>query len=58
MHTTAAVQSVVRSGGLLVGWLFLMPLPGAALGAAAGALGGSLTDVGIQDAKMKEAAQA
>src|SRR6476620_3696338 len=31
---------------------------GDAVGAAAGALGGSLADVGIQDAKMKEAAQA
>lgn len=58
MHTTAAGAVSGAFWGLLIGWLFLMPLPGAALGAAAGALGGSLADVGIQDAKMKEAAQA
>ena len=37
--------------------IFLMPLVGAALGAAGGALGGALTDVGIGDKFMKEAAQ-
>jgi uncharacterized membrane protein len=37
--------------------LFLVPLAGTALGAAAGALGGALTDVGIDDRFMKEAAQ-
>lgn len=35
-----------------------MPLAGVALGAASGALGGSLTDFGINDNKMREAAQA
>ena len=34
-----------------------MPLAGAAIGAASGALGGALTDVGIEDRFMKEAAQ-
>jgi uncharacterized membrane protein len=35
-----------------------MPLAGAALGAASGALGGALTDVGINDKSMKEIAAA
>jgi uncharacterized membrane protein len=34
-----------------------MPLAGAAIGAASGALGGALTDVGINDAFMKEVAE-
>jgi uncharacterized membrane protein len=34
-----------------------MPLAGAALGAASGALGGKLTDLGINDAFMKDAAK-
>ena len=37
--------------------IFLMPLAGAAIGAASGALGGALTDVGINDQFMKDAAQ-
>jgi uncharacterized membrane protein len=35
-----------------------MPLVGTALGAASGALGGALTDTGINDQFMKDAAQA
>ena len=35
----------------------MMPLAGAAIGAASGALGGAFTDVGINDQFMKEAAQ-
>lgn len=42
--------------GTLVGMLFLAPLIGTALGAGAGALSGKLTDVGINDAFMKEVA--
>lgn len=42
--------------GTLIGLLFLMPLAGAAVGAASGALGGKFTDVGINDAFMREAA--
>ena len=38
---------------MLIGWLFLMPVAGAAVGAASGALGGSLVDVGIDDQEMK-----
>ncbi len=40
--------------GLLIGILFLNPLLGVAVGAASGALGGKLTDVGINDKFMKE----
>jgi len=58
MHTTAAGAAGGAFWGLLVGWLFLMPLAGAAVGAAAGAIGGALTDVGIKDDKMRQAAQA
>ncbi|HKD74116.1 MAG TPA: DUF1269 domain-containing protein, partial [Ktedonobacterales bacterium] len=58
MHTTAAGAASGAFWGLLIGWLFLMPLVGTALGAAGGAVGGALTDVGINDAKMKQAAQA
>jgi uncharacterized membrane protein len=42
--------------GMLVGWLFLMPVAGAAVGAAGGAIGGSLVDVGINDDDMKRQA--
>src|SRR3712207_2720273 len=35
--------------GFLLGLIFFVPLLGMAVGAAAGALGGSLTDVGIDD---------
>jgi len=44
--------------GLLVGALFLHPLLGLAVGAAAGATTGALSDVGINDAFMKELATA
>lgn len=42
--------------GTLIGMLFLMPLVGTAVGAASGALSGRLTDVGINDAFMKDVA--
>jgi uncharacterized membrane protein len=38
--------------------IFLMPLVGTAIGAASGAIGGALTDAGINDQFMKDAAQA
>ena len=44
--------------GTLVGMLFLSPLIGGAIGAASGALSGKLTDVGINDAFMKDVAKA
>ena len=43
--------------GALIGMIFLMPLPGAEIGAASGAIAGALSDVGINDNFMKEAAQ-
>src|SRR5437763_5070764 len=42
--------------GLLFGLLFLMPVFGLAVGAASGALSGKLTDLGIDDAFLKEVA--
>jgi uncharacterized membrane protein len=42
----------------LIGLIFLMPLAGAAIGAACGAIGGALTDVGLDDKWMKETAAA
>ncbi|MBN9509227.1 MAG: DUF1269 domain-containing protein [Alphaproteobacteria bacterium] len=58
MHPTAFGAASGAFWGLLIGALFLMPLAGVAVGAASGAIGGALTDVGINDAKMKDAAQA
>ena len=42
--------------GAMIGLLFLNPLLGAAVGAGAGAISGALTDIGIDDAFMKELA--
>jgi len=44
--------------GTLVGLLFMMPLAGAAVGAASGALRGKFTDVGINNEFMREVASA
>jgi uncharacterized membrane protein len=55
-NTTAAGAASGALWGTLIGMLFLNPLAGAALGAGAGALSGRLTDVGINDAFMKEVA--
>ncbi|MGI5452927.1 DUF1269 domain-containing protein [Streptomyces sp. CA-249302] len=44
--------------GTLFGLIFLMPVFGAAVGAATGAVAGKLTDVGINDAFIKEIAGA
>jgi len=43
--------------GAMIGLLFLNPLLGAAVGAGAGALSGAYTDIGINDAFMKELAE-
>jgi len=43
--------------GMLIGLIFLNPLLGAAVGAAAGAVSGRLSDIGIDDAMMKELGQ-
>lgn len=55
--TTAAGALSGAFWGMLVGWIFLMPVVGAAVGAASGAVGGAFTDVGIDDKQMKQAAQ-
>ena len=43
--------------GSLIGLLFMMPLAGAPVGAASGALRGRLTDLGIKDDFMRQAAR-
>ena len=43
--------------GSLIGLLFMLPLAGAAIGAASGALRGRLADLGINDDFMKQAAR-
>lgn len=43
--------------GLLIGFLFMNPLLGLAVGAGAGALSGALTDYGINDDFMKGVAE-
>jgi uncharacterized membrane protein len=40
--------------GTLIGLIFLQPLAGLAIGAASGALGGKLADVGINDDTIKQ----
>jgi len=43
--------------GSLIGLLFMMPVAGAAIGAASGAIGGRLTDLGINDDFKREVAR-
>ena len=40
--------------GLLIGFLFVMPWLGLAIGALAGAVGGHFTDIGVDDEFIKE----
>jgi uncharacterized membrane protein len=40
--------------GMLIGLIFLNPLAGAAIGAAAGAVTGKFSDIGIDDKMMKD----
>jgi len=54
--TTAVGAASGALWGTLIGFIFLMPLAGAAIGAASGALSGKLTDFGINDDFMREAA--
>ncbi|MFE1599720.1 DUF1269 domain-containing protein [Methylobacterium sp. ID0610] len=58
MNMTAAGAASGGLWGTLIGFIFLMPLLGTAVGAASGALAGRLTDVGINDQFMKDAAGA
>lgn len=56
LNTTAAGAITGGFWGTLVGLIFLMPLLGAAVGVASGALGGALADYGINDDFMKNLA--
>jgi uncharacterized membrane protein len=58
INTTAAGALSGAFWGTLIGLIFLNPLLGMGIGAASGALGGKLTDVGINDDFMKDAASA
>src|SRR5436190_24140508 len=58
LNTTAAGAVSGNFWGSLIGLIFLMPLAGAAIGAASGTLSGYLTDIGIDDKWMKETAAA
>jgi len=58
INTTAVGAVGGTFWGTLIGLIFLMPLAGAAIGAASGAVGGYLTDVGINDKFMKDTAAA
>lgn len=52
-NATAAGAASGSFWGFLVGLVFLMPVAGVLIGAAAGALGGKLSDFGINDEFMK-----
>jgi uncharacterized membrane protein len=54
INTTAAGAVGDAFWGTLIGLICLMPLAGAALGAASGTIGGALTDLGINDQFMKD----
>jgi uncharacterized membrane protein len=54
MSTTGAGAAGGALWGGLIGLIFLAPLFGMAIGAASGALGGKLSDVGVNDNFMKE----
>jgi uncharacterized membrane protein len=56
LNTTALGATSGSFWGLLIGAIFLNPLFGVALGAAVGAVGGALTDYGINDKFMKDLA--
>jgi uncharacterized membrane protein len=58
LNTTTAGAVSGAFWGSLIGLIFLMPLAGAAIGAASGAIGGKLTDIGINDKWMKDVAAA
>lgn len=57
VNTTATGAASGAFWGTLVGLLFLNPLAGLAVGAAAGAVSGKLTDYGISDTFIKEVSE-
>jgi uncharacterized membrane protein len=56
VNLTAAGAAGGGFWGALMGMIFLNPLLGAGIGAAAGAMSGALSDVGINNAFMKDLA--
>lgn len=58
VNLTAAGAAGGGFWGALVGLIFLNPLAGAALGIGAGALAGALSDIGIEDAFIREVGHA
>jgi len=58
MNLTAAGAGSGGLWGTRIGFIFLMPLVGTAIGAASGPRGGKLSDIGINDRFMKDAAAA
>jgi uncharacterized membrane protein len=54
MSTTGAGAAGGALWGGLIGLIFLAPLLGMAVGAAAGGLGGKMSDVGVDDNFMKD----
>ncbi len=57
MNLTAAGAVGGGFWGALIGLIFLNPLLGLGIGAAAGAVSGALTDVGVNDNFMKQLAE-
>jgi uncharacterized membrane protein len=58
LHQAVSTTGAGAAGGAvwggLIGLLFLAPLVGMAVGAASGALGGKMTDVGVDDNFLKD----
>jgi uncharacterized membrane protein len=54
MNTTGAGAAGGALWGGLIGLIFLAPLLGMAVGAASGAVGGKMSDVGVNDDFMKD----
>src|SRR5215207_50792 len=58
LHQAIGTTSAGAAGGALwgglIGLIFLAPLVGMAVGAASGALGGKIADVGVDDTFMKD----
>lgn len=54
LNLTAAGAASGSFWGLLIGFLFLNPLLGVAVGAGSGALAGAMSDIGVNDKFMKE----
>jgi uncharacterized membrane protein len=57
MNMTGAGAAGGALWGGLIGLLFFMPLVGAAIGAGTGALGGKLSDIGVDDRFAKDLGQ-